>query len=353
MNIEKKLWGFSKKSEKIYLFTLTNDNGIKINISNYGGIIQSLITPNKFGKFEDIVLGYDNLEDYLKRTPYFGAICGRYSNRISKSSFIIDGTKYNLSTNEGENHLHGGFTGFDKVVWKYEENSSNENTSVNLFYLSKDGEEGYPGNLETKVIYSLNKDNELIIEYSATTDKSTHVCLTNHTYFNLSGDFQNTILDHKVWINADKYIPIDNLAIPFGTIKSVSETPFDFMNSTKIGERINSKDDQLKNGFGYDHCMVFKNFDGSLKHQANLYEQNSGRLVEMFTTEPAVQLYSGNHLEETFIGKNEVKYLKRTGVCLETEHFPNSPNQPNFPSTLLKPGEIYSSKTIYKFSTIK
>ncbi|MBK7106926.1 MAG: galactose mutarotase [Ignavibacteriae bacterium] len=352
MKIEKEFWGYTKKSESVDLFTLTNKNGTKIKISNYGGIIQSLFTQNKNGKFEDIVLGYDNLESYLDKTPYFGCICGRYSNRINKSSFIIDGTKYNLSANEGDNHLHGGFIGFDKVVWNAKEIQNENEVGVELNYLSGDGEEGFPGNLNATVKYFFTNENELIIEYSATTDKSTHVCLTNHTYFNLSGNLNNSILDHQLWIDADKYIPIDNLAIPSGEINSVIETPFDFTKSTKIGKRIDEHNTQLINGFGYDHCFAFKNFDGNLKPQANLFEENSGRFIEMFTTEPAVQLYTGNHLDESFIGKNGIAYKKRTGVCLETEHFPDSPNNLNFPSTLLKPGEVYSSKTVYKFKTI-
>jgi len=351
MKIEKIIWGISKNSEQVDLFTLTNNNGIKIKISNYGGIIQSIYVPERNGKIDDIVLGYDKLEDYQKHTPYFGCICGRYANRISNSSFVIDGRKYNLTSNEEKNHLHGGFVGFDKVVWNAEEFIDDKRVSLKLKYLSKDGEEGYPGNLETNVNYILTNENELIIEYSATTDKSTHICLTNHTYFNLSGNFENTIMYHQLWVNAEKYIPIDNLAIPIGKIYSVSETPFDFKNETKIGERINEQNEQIQKGFGYDHCFVFNNYDGDLKHQANLFEEKSGRLIEMFTTEPAVQLYTGNHLDGTFIGKNGIKYFKRIGVCIETEHFPDSPNHPEFPSTLLKPGDVYLSKTIYKFST--
>lgn len=353
MNIEKIIWGKTKNAETVYLFSLVNKNGMTVKISNYGGIIQSIITADKNGKFEDIVLGYETLEDYIKLTPYFGSICGRYANRISNSSFEIDGIKYNITPNEGKNHLHGGKVGFDKVIWESEEILGDDYCSIKLKYLSKDGEEGYPGNLKTTLIYTLNNENELVIEYQAETDKKTHLNLTNHTYFNLTGNCTNTILDHELWINAGSYLPIDALAIPKGKIEKVNGTPFDFTIRTKIGSRINLDNEQLKNGLGYDHCFIFDNYDGNLKLNAILMEDKSGRIVEMFTTEPAVQLYTGNHLSDKFIGKNKIAYSRRTGVCLETEHFPDSPNNSEFPTTLLKPNELFNSKTIYKFKLNK
>ncbi|MBI1932280.1 MAG: galactose mutarotase [Ignavibacteriales bacterium] len=353
MNIEKTIWGKTKNSETVYLFSLVNTNGMSVKISNYGGIIQSVLVPDKNGRIEDVVLGYDEMDEYVKHTPYFGSICGRYANRISNSSFEIDGIKYNVTPNEGKNHLHGGSIGFDKVVWEAEEIISDDHCAIKLKYFSKDGEEGYPGNLMTILKYTLNNENELVIEYQAETDKKTHLNLTNHTYFNLTGDCTNTILDHELWINSGNYLPIDTLAIPKGKIDQVSGTPFDFTKLTKIGSRINLDHEQLKNGFGYDHCFIFDNFNGNLKLNAILVDNKSGRIVEMFTTEPAVQLYTGNHLTEKFIGKNNIAYLPRTGVCLETEHYPDSPNNIEFPSTILNPNEIFNSKTVYKFKLNK
>ncbi len=352
MNISSKYYGKTKDEQNVKLFTLNNNNnGMTVRITNYGGIIQSLYAPDNNGKYEDIVLGYDDLESYLNETPYFGAIVGRYANRIANAKFILEGVEYILAKNDGNNHLHGGIVGFDKVVWKAKTTQTENYVALELNYLSKDGEEGYPGNLDVTVNYILNKDNELIIDYKAITDKTTHLNLTNHSYFNLSGNFNNNILNHELWLNSNTFIPTDNEAIPFGTIDSVINTPFDFTKRKKIGERINEKNQQLINGKGYDHCMIFKDYDNSLKLQATLYEEKSGRVMEMFTTEPAVQLYTGNYLDGTLIGKGNIVYNHRTGVCLETEHFPDSPNRREFPSTILNPGENYSSKTVYKFKT--
>jgi aldose 1-epimerase len=351
MNLEKIIWGKTKNSETAYLFTITNKNGMIVKISNYGAIIQSLFVSDKNGKIEDVVLGYDNLEDYVKQNPFFGCICGRYCNRISNSSFIIDGDKYILTANEGLNQLHGGFIGFDKVIWETESILNENETRLKMKYLSKDGEEGFPGNLEAEVDYTLTDKNELVIEYFAVTDKTTHVNLTNHTYFNLSADFHQKILDHELWIDSNKFLEADELSIPTGKILNVKNSPFDFSNFTKIGMRINEENDQLKNGTGYDQCFIFNDYNSELKLQVKLYESESGRLMEVLTTEPAVQLYTGNHLKVSYIGKNAIPYKQRTGLCLETEHFPDSPNKPEFPSTILKPGEKYYSKTVYKFST--
>jgi aldose 1-epimerase len=351
MNINSEYYGRTKDQQTVELFTLNNDNGIIVRITNYGGIIQSLIVPDRNGKYEDIVLGYDNLESYLEDTPYFGAIVGRYANRIANAKFILDGVEYILAKNVGNNHLHGGIVGFDKVVWKAKTILNRNNVVLELNYLSKDGEEGYPGNLDVTVKYILTNDNELIIDYKAITDKATHLNLTNHSYFNLSANFNKDILNHELWLNSNTFIPTDSEAIPLGKIESVIGTPFDFTKSKKIGDRINEKNQQLINGRGYDHCMIFKDYDKTLKLQATLYEEKSGRQLEMFTTEPAVQIYTGNYLDGSFIGKGNIAYNHRVGVCLETEHFPDTPNRKEFPTTILHPGENYSSKTVYKFKT--
>ncbi|MCP5061746.1 MAG: galactose mutarotase [Ignavibacteriae bacterium] len=351
MNISSELFGKTKNKKNVDLFTLKNNNGMSICITNYGGIIQSLTAPNRDGKYEDVILGYDKLESYLEATPYFGAIVGRYANRIANGQFTLDQTEYTLAKNDGNNHLHGGINGFDKVVWNATPYKKDDEISLKLEYLSEDGEEGFPGNLKVSVIYSLTNDDTLKIEYSATTDKKTHVNLTNHNYFNLTGDFNKNILDHKIFVNADRYIPINSEAIPLGSIDSVVGTAFDFTTSKKFGKNINDDDVQLQNGFGYDHCLVFKKSDKNLPLRATVYEEKSGRVMQVFTDQPAVQLYIGNHLDGSNIGKGYIPYEYRAGLCLETQHFPDSPNNPSFPSTVLTPGEIYSSKTFYKFSS--
>ncbi len=349
MNIIKEPYGKITDGEPVDIYTLTNNKGMTVRITNYGGIIQSLTAPDKNGKYEDVVLGYDSLESYIEATPYFGAIVGRYGNRIANGKFTLDGVEYTLAQNDGKNHLHGGIKGFDKVVWDATPIKSDSAVSLKLEYLSKDGEEGYPGNLKVTVTYTLTDDDALKIEYHAATDKKTVLNLTNHSYFNLTADFKNKILDHELWLDADRYVPIDSTAIPLGTIESVAGTPFDFTTPKKIGKDINDDNQQLKNGIGYDHCMVFENYDGKVKLQATVYEEQSGRLMEVYTDQPAVQFYVGNYLDGTNIGKGNVPYQYRTGFCLETEHYPDSPNQPNFPSTVLAPGEVYSTTTIYKF----
>lgn len=330
-------------------YTLRNKNGMEIKITNYGGIITHLMAPDKNGTFEDVVLGYDSLGGYLKASPYFGALVGRYGNRIGKAKFTLEGKTYSLLANNGPNSLHGGKVGFDKVIWKAE--LIDNDSALKLSYSSKDGEEGFPGTLSTEVVYRLTDNNELEIEYTATTDKPTIVNLTNHTYFNLTGG-KRDILGHQVSINADKFVPVDNTLIPTGKLQDVKGTPFDFLQPTEIGSRIDDpKDEQIKFGGGYDHCWVLNESGDSLRLASTAYEPTSGRYLETFTTEPGVQFYTGNFLNGSITGKNGVVYGKRSGFCFETEHFPDSPNQPSFPSVVLRPGETYKTKTVYKFST--
>lgn len=330
-------------------YTLRNKNGMEIKITNYGGIITHLMAPDKNGTFEDVVLGYDSLGGYLKASPYFGALVGRYGNRIGKAKFTLEGKTYSLLANNGPNSLHGGKVGFDKVIWKAE--LIDNDSALKLSYISKDGEEGFPGTLSTEVVYRLTDNNELEIEYTATTDKPTIVNLTNHTYFNLTGG-KRDILGHQVSINADKFVPVDNTLIPTGKLQDVKGTPFDFLQPTEIGSRIDDpKDEQIKFGGGYDHCWVLNGSGDSLRLASTAYEPTSGRYMETFTTEPGVQFYTGNFLNGSITGKNGVVYGKRSGFCFETEHFPDSPNQPSFPSVVLRPGETYKTKTVYKFST--
>ena len=350
MNIIKEYYGKTIDGQPVDIYTLTNHKGMTVRITNYGGIVQMLTAPDKNGKYEDVVLGYDSLKSYIEATPYFGAIVGRYGNRIADGKFTLDGVEYTLPQNNGKNHLHGGIKGFDKVVWHATPIKNDDAVKLKLDYLSKDGEEGYPGNLKVSVIYTLTDDNALKIEYHATTDKKTVLNLTNHSYFNLTADFTNKILDHELWLNCNKYIPIDSTAIPLGSVESVTGTPFDFTKPKKIGKDILDDNLQLKNGIGYDHCMVFTNCDGTVKLQATVYDEQSGRLMEVYTDQPAVQFYVGNYLDGTNIGKGNIPYKYRTGLCLETEHYPDSPNQPQFPSTVLEPGEEYSTTTIYRFT---
>ncbi len=342
----KKLFGILPDSREVYEYVLTNKNGIEIRVINYGGIITSLKTPDRNGVLEDIVLGYDSLSGYLKTTPYFGAIVGRYANRIANGRFTIDGKEYAVAQNNNGQHLHGGEKGFDKVFWDIEQLDSN---SLSLMYLSRDMEEGYPGNLSVKVMYTLTDDNELKLDYSATTDKKTIINLTQHSYFNLTGNVKRDILDHEVTIYANKFVPVTSVLIPTGELKDLSATPFDFRKPTAVGLRTNEHDEQLIAGKGYDHCWVLASAD-ALKHAATVYEPVSGRVVDVYTTEPGMQLYCGNFLDGSIIGKQGVVYKHRYGFCLETEHFPDSPNQRNFPSTELSPGEKYHSQTTYVFS---
>lgn len=348
--ITKEDFGVTPEGEKVDLYTLRNKEGMEVKIMSYGGIITSLTAPDKEGNYKDVVLGYDSLEQYTKSNPYFGALIGRYGNRIAEGKFSLDGTEYVLSKNDGENHLHGGNQGFDKVVWTA---TPGENTnSLQLSYTSADMEEGYPGELKTVVTYTLNEDNSLDVEYSATTDKTTIVNLTQHSYFNLSADFDQTILDHILEINADQYLPVDGGLIPTGELKDVAGTPFDFREPKTIGKGLADEDsnEQLRRGLGYDHCWVLNEQDSGMRFAASAHHPETGRLLEIHTNEPGIQFYSGNFLDSTLPQKGgEGTYAKRTGFCLETQHYPDSPNQEGFPSVVLEPGEKYTSKTTFKF----
>jgi aldose 1-epimerase len=346
-SMQKELFGVLPDGQQVFKHVLRNKNGIEMHVINYGAIITHLKTPDRTGIFEDIVLGYDSLDGYLKITPYFGAIVGRYGNRIANGKFSLDGTEYTLAQNNNGQHLHGGIKGFDKVFWNIEKLESNEGLALRLTYKSKDMEEGYPGNLDVTVDYILTDKDELKIQYNATTDKKTVVNLTQHTYFNLTAGKQD-ILKHELVVNADQFVPVSKVLIPEGKPVPVKGTPFDFTTQHAIGERIESDDPQLKIAGGYDHCWVLNGTD-SLKKAASLYEASTGRSVEVLTTEPGLQFYSGNFLDGSIKGKGAVQYVKRFGLCLETEHFPDSPNQPQFPSVVLNPGEVYKTTTIYKF----
>jgi aldose 1-epimerase len=346
-------FGKTADGQNVDIFTLTNKRGLEVKITNFGGIITSLKVPDRNGKVDDIVLGFDNLDAYLKGHPYFGALIGRYGNRIAKGRFTLNGHEYKLAVNNGENHLHGGIKGFDKVVWTAQSARIRDGVALKLTYLSKNGEEGYPGNLRVIVVYRLTNENELKISYSATTDKDTVINLTSHSYFNLAGQGNGDILDHELLINAARFTPTDAGSIPTGELKSVTGTPFDFTTSPqhKIGERINNDDEQLKFGNGYDHNFVLNGRMGKLRQAAVAYDSGSGRLMEVWTTEPGIQFYSGNFLDGTLTGKGGKVYQRRYGFCLETQHFPDSPNKPSFPTTVLRKGELYHSLTVHKFKT--
>ena len=341
--ITKQAWD-SVGKQAVDLYTLTNKNGVEIKISNYGGKVTSWITKDKSGKSSNIVLGFDSAKKYTPAVPYFGALIGRYGNRIAKGKFTVDGKEYTLATNNGVNHLHGGNIGFDKVVWTADPIVDSV-SSLTLNYLSKDGEEGYPGNLKVTVKYTLTDADELKIEYKATTDKATPVNLTNHSYFNLSGDPTTPILDEEIQINADKFTPVNDALIPTGELKDVKGTPFDFTKPTKIGAHINEVPGKP---VGYDHNFVLRVSDTTLHQAAIVYDATSGRQLEVLTTEPGIQFYTGNFLYGTLKLDNGKPINQHTALCLETQHFPDSPNEPAFPTTILKPGETLHSTTIYK-----
>ena len=349
--VTKESFGKTPDGQDVEIYTLTNRRGAEVKITNYGGIITSLKVPDRNGKRDDIVLGFDNLDAYLKGNPYFGAIIGRYGNRIAKGRFTLNGHQYTLAVNNGENHLHGGIKGFDKVVWAARPLKVPNGAALRLTYLSKDGEEGYPGNLSVKVIYTLTNADELKIEYWATTDKDTVVNLTSHSYFNLAGQGNGDILNHQLLINARRFTPTDAGSIPTGELKSIKGTPFDFTSAFRIGDRINDDDQQLKFGKGYDHNFVLNGRMGTLRQAAVVYEPTSGRSMEIWTTEPGIQFYSGNFLDGTLTGKDGKVYQQRYGFCLETQHFPDSPNKPSFPTTVLRRGRQYHTITIHKFKT--
>lgn len=344
-----KPWGKLKTGEQVDLYTLRNAKGAEATVTTYGARLVTLKMPDKTGKLDDIVLGFDNLDGYTQTPPppYFGATIGRYGNRIAGGKFQLDGKTYTLAKNNGANSLHGGNVGFDKVVWKLTPSSGD---SVAMTYLSKDGEEGYPGNLTATVTYTLTDNNELRIEYSATTDKDTVVNLTNHSYFNLAGQGEGDILGHVVMIDADRFTPVDKGLIPTGELKPVDGTPFDFRKPTPIGDRIDAKDPQIALGPGYDHNFVLNHHGAPLALAARVTEPKTGRMMEVLTTEPGLQFYTGNFLDGTFKGVGGKVYPRRSAFCMETQHFPDSPNHPDFPSTTLKPGETYHSETVYRFS---
>jgi aldose 1-epimerase len=349
------------------LYTLSNAKGLQVKVTNYGGIITSLVVPDRDGKLADVALGYDSVAAYERNSPYFGALIGRYGNRIAGGRFTLEGKTYTLAKNDGPNSLHGGERGFDKQVWHAEPFQSDSGQGVVFTRTSPAGEEGYPGNLEVRVTYTLTEDNALIFDYQATTDAPTPVNLTQHSYFNLRGttpgsrgvtpgDTLRDILDHVVTLDADRFTPVDSTLIPTGELRGVEGTPFDFRTPHAIGERINADDQQLRFGGGYDHNFVLTRSDTTyqqLEPAATVYEPESGRVMEVFTTEPGLQFYSGNFLDGTITGKGGVVYAHRSGLALETQHFPDSPNQPGFPSTILRPGETYRTRTVWSFGTDK
>lgn len=350
VNVTKEMFGKTADGRAVEIFTLRNKSGVEARITNYGGIVVSLKTPDRAGKLDDIVLGFDSLDGYLGEHPYFGAIVGRYGNRIAKGRFTLNGVEYKLAQNNGENALHGGIKGFDKAVWTAKETTVDGAPAVEMSYLSKDGEEGYPGNLSATVTYSLNDRNELRIDYRATTDKDTVVNLTNHSYFNLAGQGEGDILNHVMTINAARFTPVDAGLIPTGELRPVDGTPFDFRTPTAIGARIDGKDEQLIRGKGYDHNFVLDGTPDQLSLAARVTEPKSGRILEVLTTQPGVQFYTGNFLDGSIRGKGGKAYKFRYGFCLETQHFPDSPNQPSFPSAVLKAGDKYQTTTVFRFS---
>jgi aldose 1-epimerase len=337
--------------DPVQLFALRNARGIEVRAIDYGAIIVSIRTPNRAGEFADIVLGFDDLKGYATNAPYFGAVAGRYANRIAKGRFTLDGTTYRLAVNNGPNALHGGIKGFDKVMWRAEPGADSAGVRLVLRYTSADGEEGYPGTLSASVMYTLTDDNQVIVDYEATTDKATPVNLTQHSYFNLGAEGSGDILSHELTLDADRFIPIDSTFIPTGAMPSVAGTPFDFRAPSAIGARIDQPHPQLKNGHGYDHTFVLTRgaHDTGLIRAAHVVDPRSGRTLDVATTEPGVQFYTGNFLDGTVIGKGGHAYQRRSGFCLETHHFPDSPNKPQFPSTILRPGQTYRSRTVFTF----
>ena len=347
-------FGTTRDQQAVHVYTLTSAQGVEMRVLDYGGIILSLRVPDRAGEFADVVLGYDSLPAYLAESPYFGALIGRYGNRIAGGRFTLDGQTYTLATNNGRNHLHGGVKGFDKVVWRAEPFERADEVGLVLTYTSPDGEEGYPGTLQARVTCTLTNRNELIFDYHATTDRATPVNLTQHSYFNLTGPGTRDILDHVLLLAADRFTPVDSTLIPTGELHAVAGTPFDFRTPTAIGARIGQDETQLRFGGGYDHNFVLDRPNPAAPDEltlaARVYEPASGRVLEVLTTEPGLQFYSGNFLDGTLTGKGGVIYRHRTGFALETQHFPDSPNQPGFPSTILRPGEVYRTRTIYRFS---
>jgi aldose 1-epimerase len=335
----------------ISVFTLSNARGLQVRVMEYGATILSIRVPDRRGRIDDVVLGFDSLADYLTSPRYFGAVVGRYGNRIAQGRFVIDGTTYELARNNGPNHLHGGRRGFDKVIWKGQAFQAAEMTGVVLRYTSPAGEEGYPGKLKASVTYTLTPRNELVIDYTATTDAETHVNLTQHSFFNLAGAGVRDVLEHELTLYASRFTPVDSTSIPTGELAPVAGTPFDFLAPHPIGERIAAADPQLRQGNGYNHNFVLdRNGDGMMR-AARVREPTTGRTLEVFTTEPGIQFFTGNSLDGTAIGKGGRAYHRHYGFCLETQHFPDTPNRPSFPSTLLRPGQVYKTRTVFRFGT--
>ena len=347
MSITSQPFGETADGTPIERYTLTNANGLEAAIMTYGGTLLALRVPDRAGAFDDIVLGFDTLEPYLADHPYFGALVGRFCNRIAGAKFRLNGVAYPLARNDGANHLHGGPHGFHRAIWQASEHPSEAGPSLALHYLSRDGEEGYPGNLSVDVIYTLTDQNALRIDYSATTDRDTVINLTHHAYFNLTG---GDILSHEMQLDGTRFLPIDETLIPIGELRSVQDTPMDFTTSTVIGDRIASSDEQIRCGQGYDHTWVLDKPNDALGHAARVYAPESGRVIDVSTTAPSIQFYSGNMLDGSLAGKGGAVYSRNSGLCLETQYFPDSPNQPRFPSTVLRPGEEYRQTTIFQFS---
>jgi len=361
MTITQSAFGLMPDGATVDLFTLTNTHGVEVRVITYGAVIVSIKTPDRNGRFDDVVTGFDTLEGYLTRSRFFGAVAGRYANRIANARFTLDGTTYELAANNGKNHLHGGRRGFDKVVWKGAPFERDGNVGVTLTHVSPDGDEGYPGRLDVSVTYTLTPRDELIVDYDATTDKATPINLTNHSYFNLAGDGSGTILQHVVTIDADRYTPTDETQIPTGELAPVDGTPFDFRSPTAIGARIDADDEQLRRGKGYDHNFVLRSADSAgrpaqgvaLHHAARVVDPSSGRTRDVATDQPGLQLYTGNNLDGSAVGKNGHVYARRTSMCFETQHFPDSPNHANFPSTILRPGGQFHSPTVFTFGVTR
>ncbi len=347
---KKEVFGKTAGGQPVELYTLTNRNGVETRIITYGGVLVSLKVPDRTGNLDDVVLGFDQLERYLNDTKYIGALIGRHANRIAKGRFMLNGVEYKLATNNNENHLHGGVKGFDKVVWKARPVKVRGGAGVELSYLSRDGEEGYPGNLKARVVYTLTDRNELKIDYYLTTDRDTIANLTQHSYFNLAGHGNGDILGHQLKINAGSFTPTGAASIPTGELRSVKGTPFDFTQMTAIGARIEQAEEQLKFGSGYDHNFVINGRAGRLRQAAEVFEPTTGRVMEVWTTEPGMQLYTGNFLDGSQMGKGGKTYQRRSAFCLETQHFPDSPNHAQFPSTVLRKGGRLQTTTIYRFS---
>lgn len=346
MTQKQEVFGAAPDGSTIDRYTLVNTNGLSAGIITYGGTLTSLRVPDRSGVLSDVVLGFDTLAPYLAEHPYFGSLIGRYGNRIAGGRFALSGTTYTLARNDGPNHLHGGPSGFHRRIWKAQ--AGTDDRSLELSYLSRDGEEGYPGKLAVTVVYTLTDQDELRIEYTATTDQDTVINLTNHAYFNLAG--AGNILDHELELAASHFLPIDRTLIPLGELRPVQNTPLDFIQRARIGTRIANDDEQIRHAQGYDHTWVLDKAAGTLGFAARLSDPASGRVMEVYTTEPGIQFYAGNLLDGSLIGKADQRYVKHSGLCLETQHYPDSPNQPQFPSTVLRPGETYRQTTIYRFS---